>query len=331
MALILNRIKKDIGRILISKFPNLKLILSKMNMYLFHFQGRMHIKHYGNEDADKVYYVIRPLSKEAGLMAIYMQVLADISYAINHDYIPVVDFNSNLCQYYTGNTINGSMNPWDWFFEQPSKIKIEDLKNKYNVIYSGWSFKGSVPPCIPTSKESLNNKFWKNFSSQYAPVNGFVNQRAEEIYTQLFKDEKTLGVLLRGTDYTSLKPSGHPVQPSVEQVCLKIDDFLSRYDISNIFLVTEDYDYYQKLKNIYGDKLFVSDDRFIKEYTGKGYLYEEAHSDAYNRAFSYLIRLMLLNKCQYLISGLTCGSIAASLINTNEYTDSYYFDLGYYE
>ena len=50
----------------------------------------------------------------------------------------------------------------------------------------------------------------------------------------------TVGVYLRGTDYIDLKPSGHPVQPTVEQAMLVIDEYTRKYNVDSIFLVTED-------------------------------------------------------------------------------------------
>ena len=56
-------------------------------------------------------------------------------------------------------------------------------------------------------------------------------------------------MFLRGTDYVSLRPKGHHVQPTVEQLCDKIDDFLKLHVIKKIYVVTEDYEIYLQIQN----------------------------------------------------------------------------------
>ena len=52
--------------------------------------------------------------------------------------------------------------------------------------------------------------------------------------------EKVLGVLCRGTDYVSLRPYNHPVQPSVSEMLQKAGEMLRCYKLEHIYLVTED-------------------------------------------------------------------------------------------
>lgn len=58
--------------------------------------------------------------------------------------------------------------------------------------------------------------------------------------------DKTLGLYLRGTDYIALKPSGHPIQPTVEQAIDVVNEYIAKYDIEKVFLVTEDAKIYKK-------------------------------------------------------------------------------------
>ena len=135
---------------------------------------------------------------------------------------------------------------------------------------------------------------------------------------------------MRGTDYVALAPAGHCIQPSVEMVIDKTREYLRDYDIRKIFFVTEDYEYYQKYVEAFGDLVITSDNYFVKEYSGKKYLADEINIDPYTKGLQYLIRLIILSKCDYLIAGQTNGSIFARCFMQNEPKSEYWFDIGLY-
>ena len=137
---------------------------------------------------------------------------------------------------------------------------------------------------------------------------------------------------MRGTDYTALKPKGHYRQPSVEQVIDKMKEFLSLYEVSKIFVVTEDYTIFKKIQSSFSEIcVFTSDHDFVTEYQGKDYIFKSMNTDPYIRGLNYLVRIILLTKCDYLISSITNGSLFALNMMEGTYKDDYLFDLGEYE
>ena len=141
-----------------------------------------------------------------------------------------------------------------------------------------------------------------------------------------------LGVYIRGTDYTNLKPKGHPIQPKLEMLENKIDDFIDKYsEIKNIYLVTEDKTIFFKLKKKYKDMLIVSYEENMIEYTKKEMLYLTLKdSNVLDQASKYLVKILVLSRCKYLITSITNGSVCAMAFNGDEYKDKYIFDLGIY-
>ena len=139
---------------------------------------------------------------------------------------------------------------------------------------------------------------------------------------------------MRGTDYTKIKPPGEPVQPSQDMVIAKVKEFKKKYQCNKIFLVTEDYDNYQRMIQEFGDEVqVVSFDHFIKNYSGNDFLSKTncLDNDVYRRGKEYLIKILMLSKCKYLISSITQGSISAYLLNGGKYLAEYIFELGTYE
>ena len=68
----------------------------------------------------------------------------------------------------------------------------------------------------------------------------------------------------------------------------------------------------------------------VKNYKKDDYLSSSFDNDKYERGANYLIRLLLLNKCDYLISSLTNGSLFLKLICDKKYEDEHWFELGKY-
>lgn len=165
-------------------------------------------------------------------------------------------------------------------------------------------------------------------------VQPYIVTLAEQLGGVLFgtQGQEALGVFIRGTDYVHLRPEGHPVQPTVEQLMNKIDAFLSSYKVSKIYVVTEDYGIFQKLKDRYGSMVFSADDNFAYEYDEKtgGYVESTFNNDPYERGKSYLLRLLLLLKCEYLITSRATGSDFVLDYKQSEFKAQYIFDLGVY-
>ena len=299
-----------------SGFQRIRNIFVKLNCICFHWNGREHYVKYGNEDENKTFYVIRSRGKTEGLLSSVLYVINEAKWANRIGFIPVVDFTNSSCQYYVNRPIHGKRNAWEYYFIQPSNLGMEDIRNKKNVLLSGWNFKKTP------INESLCNK-----DVLFQP---YIHNIVNEFWAQNFQKKKVLGVFIRGTDYASLKPKNHSVQPSIEQMLEKMNEFMERYSFERIFVVTEDYSYYTKITSLFKEKVFSYSDDFIKDYNTNDYISESLKDDPYIRGLNYLIRILLLSKCEYTICSKASGSSFMKLIREKEPLDEYWFELGVY-
>lgn len=328
---MMNNIKRVIGlHVLNSKrFAAFNKCLININLFLFHFPDRQHHVYGGDEDADKTYYVIRPRSKDEGLISSYFYVAREVMDAKQKGYIPLVDFENFPCQYTVARKVNGTNNAWEYYFNQPEIENINTIKKKKNIILSGWQIK--------ENKETFINKYSNLYSSEisafckeYLPINKTVDQILENKYSELFNGKQTLGVFIRGTDYTDLKPKGHWKQPEIKEFIIKIKEFLDKYPIERVFVVTEDYNYYKAICENISCEAFSSDSSFVKDYKKGDYISNSFENDPYQRGLDYLIRLLLLGRCDYLISSLATGSFFANYMKKSNYKAEYWFNIGKY-
>ncbi len=310
--------KKSLGRIAMN-----------INRVFFHWDKREQKKHFGNLNPDKKFYVLRSNGTHDGLLAMYISRLRQIKNLIAQDYIPVVDFENYETQYTMSEPVNNSRNVWEYYFEQPSKFPLSEIYQSYNVTLSGWKFSDD-----PTQKPDIDfyNEDYSPEIFKFAPIKKYVLDLADEkIKAENISD--MIGLFLRGTDYTHLKPAGHAVQPTKEMAAEKVDEFLKKYPNNKIFLATEDEDILNYFKQRYGDLIFTTDNNIIKNYSGKNFLTDEiknVNPNKYKFGLDYLVKMICLAKCKCLIASMAAGSFFADLYNANNYEQKYIFKLGVY-
>ena len=109
--------------------------------------------------------------------------------------------------------------------------------------------------------------------------------------------------------------------------------FVNKYN-APIFLVTEDGEIYDSLVSKFGKSIrTVSYDSFIYNYDGKDVLSKSNVLEVNKklRGQRYLVKMILLSKCKYLISSITQGYKFSYALNGGKYIDEYIFNLGLYD
>lgn len=319
-------------RLYFQKYPSLLRHLQYLYCLTAQRDRLMKKRSYGDKNKDTTVFVIRPNAEDGiqGLMSLAIQSLRWIDYATEKGFIPVVDFQNYNTQYKTEGE-----NAWEFFFTQPGPISLQDAYQSKNVILSGNTWGENVRTGLFRGEIFHNSALcrrcydiiWNHidFSNE---VKSIIFRENSRIHT-----EDCLGLYIRGTDYVKLKPSGEYVQPPIQDVIEKVREFDIKHGEKNIFLVTEDYDYYENIKSAFSDRVkLVSFDSFIKNYTGDTFLSKSGFlsEDRKARGMDYLVKIALLSKCRYFIGSITMGSIAAYAMNGGKYEDSFAFDLGYY-
>lgn len=285
----------------------------------------------GNLNANNIIYVVKPdfQDKVEGLLSLLYRQVLYIDYARSKGYLPFVDWKNFPTQYSDDLT-----NSWEYFFRQPTSLKEEEVYKSKNVYFSGWTWRNINVHNLFES-DMFYNSSKRDESHRILVKNLQFNSEINDmvrIESEILKIEECIGVYIRGTDYVKLRPSGEYIQPEISQVKEKITEFLSKYN-SPIFLVTEDGSIYDELSNEFDNIKLVSYDSFIRNYEGSTVLSKSQvlDSDKKRRGQQYLVKMILLSKCKYLISSITQGSKFSYALNGGRYQDEYIFDLGLYK
>lgn len=295
------------------------------------YRYKQHKRIYGLRNKDKIFYIICPSASSQGLMSIHNYVLWKIKYALEHGYIPVVDYKhySNM---YLENDLVGKVNSWEYYFKQPTDYSLEDARHSRHVIL--------CDKFLPAGYSGMEDEdevlYFHNVIDNYCKLNDKMAKKVQVAADALFEENaKILGVLGRGTDYTSLHPSHHAIVPSIDLLGNTIEEKMRAWgNYDYIFLATEDSTIYNALKRRFGNKLIAYDVPRFESDTGNRKLAElgfERDNDRYLKGEEYLITIYLLAKCNSIITPIVGGGVAAIRINGGRYEHKYVFHLGEYD
>ena len=308
------------------------------------------IYEHGNNNSDHRYFIIYADMPKGGLFVYLISCMSQIAHAINKGYIPVVDllnFPSDLRN-------SEDENAWELYFEQPAGVRVQEVYGAHNVVFHGEEKEQELYIGDVDSKQTYSNynvvideskefKEWyqneelmerfQTFWKTNIRYNSYVKEYIDDKYREMIgEDQHVLGLLCRGTDYISLHPPGHYVQPSVEQIIIKVQEIVEKYDCSKIFLATEDADILKQLKHKFGEKLVYLDVPRVNYYDGiqLSDLYKKQKMDLFRRQLNYLTEMEVLARLPYLIAGKTTGSRFIPVMKAGKFEYLFFWELGRY-
>jgi hypothetical protein len=143
-----------------------------------------------------------------------------------------------------------------------------------------------------------------------------------------------MGCLIRGTDYITLKPAGHPVQPKPEEIVNKVSDLFESGKYTAVYVATEEKKLYDMVGNAIGvenireNKRQYYDVFYDRNIDVIGKVRFDRDNDNYWKSLEYLSSLAILSKCKTLVAGNCGGTVFAVLMG--DYCDPMIFNYGVY-
>lgn len=295
---------------------------------VYYFTQHKAISGQGN----KKLYIIDVQCNGLGLVSMINRFDIPCAYLVSKGYMPVINITCSNDSIFSDSYEDDI---WSKFFRQPVKIEQEDLKNVDDVTISPMS-------CVTFSGKWLMQQMTQCGAIDLMKPEYFNDrllQHIDEYRKKILQEpEKTLGVLIRGTDYVATKPSGHAVQASPEQVIAKIAEVSKDgWNFKNIFVATEDAVALEKMQAAFGDGImYIDQKRFVLqrgEYIAnlkQKDLWKDG--DGWQYGADYLCAMVLLSECGFFIASGDCtGTVVVRKLIGNRQCQSYVFDLGVYE
>ncbi|GHV55167.1 hypothetical protein FACS1894216_16810 [Synergistales bacterium] len=294
---------------------------------------------FGELNSDKTFYVVtlRDSNSKCGFFSLFHVWIFYVMLAMKKNMIPVVDLENFKTAYSEEDPIHGTRNAWEYFFEQPGGIALDEVYKSRNVVFSTtkWPEESSINSEYynDASKIKIMYDFINTYIKFNKPTLDYINNAWNAIRPD---DKKILAAYSRGTDYNKLKPANHHIQPDPSFLIEQAKKIMRENNYEYVFLVTDEKKVHDMFSREFGDKLLsvecvyydefyeADDSRYIIEY-----FHDREHA-RYRAALEYLTKIVIASKCGYLIGGINGGSVAALTFNGGRYDGTNLIDIGRY-
>lgn len=278
------------------------------------------------------YYIIRREDK-AGVFSYIQTTIGQIVYAWEHDMIPIVDMK-NVSNAYLEDEEVGKYNAWEFYFKQICDQNLD-------TVYAFGNYEISKDNNIDLRRTpGMNGLYQKRaywfFSKMYEKF--VVFNEETQIYCETErkqvlqgKEQETLGVLVRGTDYKYA--AGHAKQPEIDEVIQTVRKIIKKHSqFKYIYLATDEQKTEDRFQQEFPNMVLVNKRTYFDQFDFSGQLLADVKldrpRDKYYRGLEYLSSVYILSKCGGLCAGLCGGTFGAYYMNQGKYRIFKYWSLG---
>lgn len=329
-AIIINIYNFLISRTIINKN---NVFCRRIRQVLFHNICHECHASFGNQNGDRLFYVIRCPKDDLGFFGLYNYVVDYMKKAISMNAEPVVDWKYYPNNYISEDNLVGKENVWEYFFENPTGISIDEVYRSKNVIMGGCEWITSLGEVHSYDNIKGSHEIIKKYVRLNEETKEYVKREYERLNMASYR---VLGVKCRGTDFVETKPKFHTIPPNVNQIVEKIQEVQDEWGgYEKVFVATEDENMFKELYKHYQEKMM-----FCETSTRIG----SANGQWLNRVFDgetmigkkrqamqeYLREIYLLARCDALIAPVIGGTLGAVRIKGG-FENQYFFKLGQYE
>ena len=314
---------------------------------LYHFVTRERRKTCGSAHPDQTIYIIRSIADRSplyigpvhNLLANYFYVLSHIQYARTKGWVPVVD-QLNYPVYNSQSTpIHGTKNPWEYFWQQPGGISLEEAYRSKHVVLSkrSWFWEWDMAYDIGKYRDKTCVRFFHDLSCQ-APLNSWTRDHVSRMKEEILPPgRRILGVNVRigGHDRRAAKHgAGHPIQPQLDMLLALVEQRQREWNMDVIFLACDTEHVVQAFQSACSGEVITLPR--LRAELGNEYgldrnkqMFKPEH--LYRTSAEYLTEMELLSTCTALIGSVTSGFRYALVRNGNSYEHVEVLDCGTFQ
>jgi hypothetical protein len=278
-----------------------------------------------------VYYLIYRESTQAGFFSNLYVFFPEIASSINRGEIPVVDM-LNFSNQSSSHTRTG-INYWELIYEQPmghalaNAYSAKDLRHCYGCRRSNpkrlnWNMEWiNDPELLQNTKHSFNS---------LVRLNSTFQEHINRSKIEIFRDFKsTIGVTLRGTDYTYKKPCGHPIQPCINSILDKCATLITSGEYDSIYLASIDRSIHSLFQRRFGDAYLCYKRPLYCAETDDLFCEIAKREDIASHYIDYVASIYLMSACKFVTGGIASSTLFLPLIANDDTSFDFPF-LGYY-
>lgn len=250
-----------------------------------------------------------------GFFSMFLGMLNNLDYADRHHKTPVIDCNFGYFAYKNTDGYNGSMNPWEYYFEPVSDLQY----SPGDKIHTAFKAPDNTQ-CLYNCKDGYDQKYrnkWFGVINKHIKLKPNIIHKIDFFYENYIASKITVGIHLRGTD------KGSEVKQIPPEVILaRANNIASKLGKDVQFLVATDEEKLLTLakSKLNGHVIFYNATRYnnFKFYKSINGIPVFVDPNILNKALlgeEVLIEANLLARCNVLVHTLSNVSLAISFFN----------------
>lgn len=291
---------------------------------------------YGDLYPDKTILYIDPSHSYIGFFGTLYYTLAALLLAEKRNLEPVIYYGDEY-PYREISPINGTNNPFEYYFCSISNIPVDDVFKSRNVLIYKDIHRFMIEILHGCDYECYRfNEYYiqelGKICKKYLNLNKIVKEYIDSSIVKLLNGKKTLGVHFRGGDYKK-KYQGHPVSATPKEYIYYAKAAMEEMNYEQIFLATDDDSVLNLFKQEFGN--------IVKFYTGATrtdkdecvmYSKSTRMNNHYQLGLEVLLDSFTLAYCDGIVCGLSQVSNFARILKSSEGDFSFkkVIDLGIY-
>ncbi len=255
-----------------------------------------------------------------GFWSNFTVVLQGLEEADQRHLVPVVDMERYVTRYNEAEPVNGTMNAWEYYVEQPTALTLAEALTqdpldsggvvKGGLFFTGFALNAPAPDVLARGRELVR---------KYVRLKPEIARHLDSLLTKE-AGARCAGVHVRGTDQRHGGFPGHPV-PAGPDAYLEQTVMLDKeYSFDRIFLATDEQETVSMFEREFGARLLtipahrtpsdVVEANFSKDYT---WLFGASERDRhhYRLGLEVLTDALLLSRCSHVVCGVSNVSRAA--------------------
>ena len=282
--------------------------------------------------AEGAIYHIAMERSDSGFFADYNRLLQYLYFADRMRLRPVVEYSQAFC-YAEDHPVNGTTNPFEYYFRQPAGISLQEMGKLGTVVRSR---KENTVLAMEAEENRSGYARSEGFiremariAGRYIRCNEIVGKKLSEDVHGLLPQGGILGVHVRGTDYKRAY-HGHPVMVTTEDTLQAVKQIESKYQ--RIFLATDDLSTVRQFEETFPGRVSCYNDVIRSdgdETVMKAISDRKDHH--YLLGYEVLRDMFTLASCDGLVAGLSQVSLAARIhrrVDGGAYRDEVILDKG---
>ena len=270
------------------------------------------VEHKGSANIGRLVFPIFVDSDGWGFCAAMRYVLAGLWYADEYGLSPVVEYSMKSL-YAEEPGFMGTDNPFEYYFEP---VTVPEWKKSRALVRTKGVTDGWPDDRTSTVFQCLEEQYGIKYGvpDEYAKMMGDVWKRHIKLNehteisvtgTDIYREKKTLGIHVRGTDYNS-GPDGHPVKIPETEHAKMAEMLLSQGGYQQIFVATDEKQVIDFFSKKFGEQVIFYDDIMRSEDGSPVHFSDSARKDHhYTLGLEILKDMYALAACDGFVGGVS--------------------------